>query len=140
MMPRVEFVPDPKLEPREEIYTLYMAGNARLGADSPARALDKNLLRIVASFVVRGARPPPHFQRLRGFHTPTDVFLPFGVEDLHEFMTECIVQPVNGHRHGYESTMITCYYSFTCLLVQLRRQGHEAYSSMRKAYAEAPMV
>ena len=132
MMSRVEFVPDPKLEAREEIYALCLAGNARVGADSPARALDKNLLRIVASFSVRGVRPPPHYQRLRGFHTSTDVFLPTWVDEEHEFMTECIVQP----EHRYESTRITCHYRLTCLLVRLRPDGHEAYSGMRSAYAD----
>jgi hypothetical protein len=58
----------------------------------------------------------------------------------HARLVGCEVEDYDVHCDPISYNQITCHYALTCLLVRLRSEGHAAYSTMRKAYAEAPML
>jgi hypothetical protein len=103
---------------------------------SPARFImrNKDVLSLVASFTAPAPGEPSC--RTREFYTHQDVFLPVVIDDANAILSTCEVTPTN----RYESTFIQCIYTMTCLVVRLRAEGHAAYSSMRKAYADAPNI
>jgi hypothetical protein len=53
---------------RAEVYALCMAGHGRLGAASPARVLDRELIRVIAGFLTRAdeVRRPPDLREFCG--------------------------------------------------------------------------
>ena len=133
-MSRIEWAPDPNVALRDGLYALCMARHGRLGAASPARVLEKDVLQIVASFAAKTSSSSPSTKH-REFYTPSDVFLPMAISARTARLTTCIVTPED----YYSSTRIECTYTMSCLIVRLRACGHPAYSTMREVYADAQM-
>jgi hypothetical protein len=130
----IEWILDPNLEARDEIYALCMATHRCLGAASPARVLDKELLRVIAGFLTRGVRPQP-WSRVRCVAAPSTVFLPMDGRENDARLVACEVEM---NRQG--SFHLTCHHRLSCLLVRLRPKGHIAYSTMRKVFGDAPLL